>query len=260
MGVKTKEVMDIVKNFLGKHCDGLYIQHYDYREVDEEDYEEDDSSYHGDNYNEDYPSTVMTIFDDAEPEFIDYDNIPCCCQTGASKLVIIPRDKNYVIKLPFTNAYDIMRDGTYKIYSKTAYDICEYENQLRDEASEAVRELLVPNIYIGTYNGTVPVYVQKKIDATCEDYFNEESFKPVQGALGKLFNYFHKNYVCCYINDEFLVPYLRKLGIKKFKDFCRELSMIEDMHDQNWGIFKDRTVGIIDYGGYDYQTLFEPIG
>jgi hypothetical protein len=31
------------------------------------------------------------------------------------------------------------------------------------------------------------------------------------------------------------------------------------MHDQNWGIFKDRTVGIIDYGGYDYETLFKPI-
>ena len=234
MRIDAKEIMDIVREFLGKHCDGLYIQHFDYREVDDE---EDDSSYRGDNFDEDYPSTIMTIFDDADPDFIDYNNIPYQCQTGASKLVIIPRDKDYVIKLPFTNTYDIMKDGTYKVYSKTTYDICEYENQIRDEASEAVKELLVPNIYIGVYNGTVPVYIQKKIDATYENY--EGSSRPVQGALGKLFNYFHEHYIGCYINDEFLVPYLRKLGIKKFKDFCKELGRIEDMHDQNWGIFKE---------------------
>ena len=257
MRIDAKEIMDIVREFLGKHCDGLYIQHFDYREVDDE---EDDSSYRGDNFDEDYPSTIMTIFDDADPEFIDYDNIPYQCQTGASKLVIMPKDKDYVIKLPFTNTYDIMKDGTYKVYSKTTYDICEYENQIRDEASEEVKKILVPNTYIGAYNGTIPVYIQKKIDKTCEDYFNEEDFKPMQGSLSKLFNYFHTHFmICCCINDIFLAPYVHKLGIKKFKDFCKELGGINDLHDQNWGVFKDMTIGIIDYGGYDYDTLFEPI-
>lgn len=247
------EVMEIVENVLGVNCNGLYI-----------------------NSSAIYDSVeqyIVTNFDkQMNPVGLDYDCSVYDVRTGASKLVIIPKNTSYVIKMPFTQSYcefckeececkgQCIYEGTafgcpdcsnyyYELGGDVNFDICAEENDIYERANEMTKKLLMPNIFIGLYNNCVPIYIQKKV-------ITNKSFcyKRIT-ALDRLSRYVAEK-VECYLNYKALAQYLPILGIIKFREMCSNIAQIDDLHESNWGYNEDGTVAIIDYGGYDEEGLW----
>ena len=245
MNKKVEKIMSIVRDFLG-NTNGLYIKHYEYYNDEVDGHL---SYYYGDDQD------IITHYDTNNPTFLDDMDFTYTYRTGASKLVIIPQYENYVIKIPFTHTYNVKADGTYEIFSEVNFDICEKEVQIYEDASDEAKEFLVPNEFVGFYNG-IPIYIQKKIDYTYEDTPTIMRAAPICAAT-KIVRYLIDK---CYIDYMFfnglLVPYLHKFGITKFIRVVKELNRLDDIHSNNWGLYEENKIGIIDYGGYDGEELY----
>ena len=264
MKYRKEEIMDIVESVLGSDCNGVYINGssiYDSQDQDVITYFADDNN--GMRHLDEYNGYNIAL--------------------GASKLVIIPNNTKYVIKIPFTHMYnedctecdgdeDSYCEGkcincgyfgcasccchcTEYVFSKAAkvqYDICADEENIYEEASDELQQLLVPNIFIGMFNDIVPVYIQKKIKNTARlkktNYIATSTEKQIACHI------MIKN--DCFLDAGAMAQYLVKFGICKFRELVQEIAMIDDLHNGNWGYFEDGSVGIIDYGGYSEEGLW----
>lgn len=94
--------------------------------------------------------------------------------SGASKCVIIPADKDYVIKIPFTGGYYEADDCEGDIYEEfteaeedEGWNYCLVESSRYDITKALnVNQFFVPTIFIGYTNdkNKYPIYVQPKCD------------------------------------------------------------------------------------------------
>ena len=269
MKKRIAEVMQIVEDVLGCDCNGVYINSSSIYESQDQD--------------------IITLFPDDGEEgnvcHLDYCFNSYDIALGASKLVIIPKNKNYVIKVPFTHMYNevcVRCDGDenaycegegycsgkceyescascchhcmryrYEIATEVQYDICAAEDNIYEEASDELQQLLVPNIFIGMYNDVVPVYIQKKIKHTARGMKDTIPFKADEKIVAYLAKKYHSE-----IDDIGLVQYLSVMGISKFRNLLMDIGMLDDLHAGNWGFFEDGSIGIIDYGGYSEEGLW----
>lgn len=265
MKYRKNEVMDIVASVLGYDCNGVYINSSSI-------YESQDQS-------------IITHFSNNMDEIVfmdyEYDNVKI--NLGASKLVIIPNNTKYVIKIPFTTMYnedciecdddvDSYCEGkgtncgylgcasccyhcnryTYSLGQDVQYDICADEQNIYEEASDELQQLLVPNIFIGMFNGVVPVYIQKKIKNTARTKKTNSVATAAEKKIACLV--MDKN--DCFLDAGAMAQYIVKFGICKFRELVQEITMLDDLHSGNWGYFEDGSVGIIDYGGYSEEGLW----
>lgn len=233
---KVREVMEIVENYLGSNCDGLYINQ--------------DAIYDGDY------QVLLSCFDSDNPTIVEteeYDEI----KMGASKMVIVPFNKDYVIKIPFTHIYTYDSDEEeYYFEGEVKVDICALEDEIYAGASKELQSILMPNIYIGKFNNRVPIYIQKKIDTLgCERDGAAILYNNTNMASRRIVRYISAHFYCSITSDS-LAPMLHTLGITKMKKLLNELGDLSDLHRGNWGFLKDGSLAIIDYGGFNPDILY----
>lgn len=225
-----KSVMDYVEEVLGTFAKGLFI----------------DNSL----INKDNPiySNIYSNLEDEE--IVDIDRTDTFYVTGGyTKLVIIPKYENYVIKIPYTGSYDINAD-TDEIYLEREFDIdiCDEENAIYDNSSEELQQFMAYNTFAGLYNGCIRVYTQPKINITSSDA--EDNFKSITSAREKIIMRFEYTYNFYY--DWNIINYfIETFGINKAKEVLRELDFIDDLHSNNLGYTSSGHLYLIDFGGYE---------
>lgn len=191
-----------------------------------------------------------TIYTNLEERLIintEYERLEC----GATKLVIIPNCGDYVIKIPFTNSYRAIEtdeEDILELDRLCCVDVMEDEQTIYERASSLMKEILLPNIYIGNV-GALPIYIQKKIKETCEDVEERTDKIP------------HNIDSCRYIfrrtkGDKFSSLFLSSLincyGISKTLSLSKEASYrIDDLHTGNYGYLSNGRPVIFDTGGYN---------
>ena len=173
--------------------------------------------------------------------------------TGATKLVIMPEQREYVIKIPFNGYYD---EGHFYHFEGAESDYCdnycEAENRLYMEATvDGFEELFLPNEYVCDVD-CYPIYVQPKAEVlnkseSQEKYSSKESKEKILQRIKE--DRFFTN-----LPASWLASCLDVLGsmeeVNKFLKFLDMTGISADLHYGNLGYYHGHAV-IIDYGGYD---------
>lgn len=249
MKYNVNEIMDLVKEVLGEDADGIYLNQNDFDDGENNLYSTEDGSY------------VISEW-----------SINYCTRHGLSRFVIIPDEGDYVIKLPITGIYDFVdsedEEGDWiremRIVAKaddtcddpTEDEICFYNN-----ASKAIKQVLLPNIFIGAYNG-IPVYIQRKITETYDS--SKNSYRPLsldEHVLIKRTMTKATKIDDCYppCPDAFTLDIINFYGAKKAESMLKFLYERNDLHGGNIGYIDGRPV-VFDYGGFngeDYLWIWQ---
>lgn len=184
------------------------------------------------------PTWVELYFDD------DY-----CINYGCTKLVIIPPDTDYVIKIPFlTDETCEFCSAIYPIHNLHGWDYCASECEWYYVAAQhGIKDFFAQSEYVFSYNDYIKVYVQEKCKiyngAGYVKHSKEERFE----VLNKLDSIKCRNTP---LDLDFLVElfkYYSEAEIQKFLIFTeRNLS---DLHNANVGFRYGRPV-LVDYSGF----------
>ena len=166
-------------------------------------------------------------------------------QAGVTKCVIIPKDRDYVIKIPFNgmNDYGFVE---FENGGGEGWDYCELEQEHWDEIIEGsgFEEffLKVESVYA---NDNWPIYVQQKAEDIRFSSCSPKSVKTVREKskiVGR---------VTLPIN--WLATCLENLNndIKKLDEFVEFLTKnFHDLHSDNLGYYNGHAV-VFDYAGFD---------
>lgn len=196
---------------------------------------------------------------DAEVGSFFFETLGFNWRSGASKLVIIPADKDFVIKIPCKYEYDGDED-TYKGACKFGPDgevldfgwnYCGLEEAIYQAAVKAgIEKLFAETIYIGVYDG-YPIYIQEKCKIfndirNTEDYpekSKKKSLKLCRDNNWYCFNEYWLSDVLDYYNtdNEFM----------KLNKFIESYN-ISDLHFGNVGYRYDGSPVLIDYSDFKY--------
>jgi hypothetical protein len=161
-------------------------------------------------------------------------------ESGATKLVFVSKEDNYVYKIPF--------NGT-GIHSEFEWfnqsDYCDIETRVCEELNDAgFGDLIAQEEFIGKVNG-IPVYKQEKAEC-CNDYQydHEEEFdrKEISNLL-----------ISNIENEQWLYDLKIYCGEKRALEFLNYLvnyGYDNDLHEGNYG-YKNDIVALIDYSGYE---------
>lgn len=191
------------------------------------------------------------IIDKIAPSF-PYD---CECRCGASKLVLIPFDTPFVIKIPFTG-YHL---GFYEDFVNANYDKRFFYDYCLTEVLtyKAAKKIKLDNFFakeriIGNINST-NIYIQEKIEPYSIVF--GKSSTPIKTTPEDLNNFDNLLYefdgISMDIPEDWLLSamlYHGKAKTSRFIDFIQE-NRINDLHEENVGFIEDKPV-IFDYSGY----------
>ena len=180
--------------------------------------------------------------------------------SGASKLAIIPRSKDYVIKIPFIGCdYDYnekeMFSSFYCPISQSA-DYCKADIIIYNEAKEAGMEVFFAEIeQIGEVQG-VPIYIQQKaqIFEDCVPY--EDQLDALDNENDEVMTSIKSEYPKL-MEEEFLPPlwvkdFILNYGTSTFDELVDFLQQhaVDDLHSENVGYIANMPV-LVDYSGFD---------
>lgn len=170
---------------------------------------------------------------------------------GASKLVIIPNDKDYVIKIPYTGRYNGYVEDEYDDFSyannsnQYNWDYCYTESLIYHLAKmEKINKAFAKETLVGFINGQ-PLYMQEKaniLDCVGESSTEEECRKTEEYLDGHNFRVFNLGW------QADALKYYGKKQFNKIMDFI-EWNEIGDLHDGNLGYIGARPV-IVDYSDF----------
>lgn len=179
---------------------------------------------------------------------------------GATKLVFLISDLNYVIKIPFTGdveeIYNADEDGYEDIYcpfecagesGEAEWDYCKVESErfilAREEDIDAY---FAKTERIGFISGH-PIYIQERAEVFSEmknwSSYPEEKRSSTREKCSK------ENFWCfneCWLTD--LLEYCGEKTFDKFMSFIK-VNHFDDLHSSNIGYINKRPV-LIDYSGF----------
>ena len=188
--------------------------------------------------------------------FYDYDYA-----YGATKLAIIPVDKDYVIKIPYTGTYNRNYYNEDDEYDETLdtgewVDFCGAEDadECWNYCSSEVNRYKIAEEYgfaicfaetrlLGDVHN-FPIYVQEK----CEIL---EHCHQTHTHSREECNLYSLTYGCS-INPNWLIDFSNYYGkemLNSFLKFLTDMGWDDDLRSSNIGYIKDRPV-IVDYSGY----------
>lgn len=183
--------------------------------------------------------------DESKVPSFDYDS-------GITRCVIIPNERDYVIKIPFNGQmeYDFEQDDFYfkDFYSGGGInndDYCALEEALYEDLKETkFRSFFLPIDKVLEIND-YPIYVQPK--AVC---FAHSSVRPYSSNSYEVAS----ETPCSYIPTPWLANCLEDLNgeedeLREFVNFLHKKGLDIDLHQGNIGYRNNRTV-IIDYAGF----------
>lgn len=169
-------------------------------------------------------------------------------EDGASKLVIIPEDKDYVIKIPFNGNY-YEDDG----YFNFSYNYCETEIELYErifEENPIFSQFFLPLTRVEEYREW-DVYVQPKCQAYNNTNEKIRSKSYSKDSLNKV-----RSEVILYNSSfpkDWLAAVTEILGdvnlVKNFINMLEEYDITQDLHMGNIGYYNGKPI-ILDYAGF----------
>lgn len=186
---------------------------------------------------------------------------------GATKVVLIPADTDYVIKIPITGFYNvdfgISLDDIKGIHFKGFIDLDDFdamrrENFTREYLWNDVKNIFLPDILIGQING-IPIYIQKKVASiakyTHSSVSNEdkEFIKRLTEETGYIYE------VDFEIDARFLSTILHFYNEETVRKFLGEIKMIGDLHAGNYGYLADGSPVVFDYASYEEDMYLDYI-
>lgn len=242
-----RKIMSIVEDIIGEKAMGLYI---------------DEDVVYG--YVSPEESSIVTNFDEQTCFFLDdMETDEIDVNMGITKLVIIPKNFSYVIKIPFTGVYASIYKMENSLFYRTFIsgadgDICAEENSIYEEVSKLGASLLEPNIFVGLYNDCLPIYIQKKVDTIALDdsIIFQDDRVVIEGICGKtgskIVDYLYREKGETFLPKSYLAIMIRTYGIQTTCKIYKEFKpLISDLHKGNYGRRKDGSIALFDYGGYD---------
>ena len=233
MKFKKDDVMNFVRKALGDNATEVLIDRYT---IDENDNPYDFTIFLDKNCQ--FPLS----FCNGEDFYID---------SGCSKLVIVPKNRSYVIKIPWTGVYtEINGDGDYIGECAFDYELnyCPMEDEINyyNDADEETRQYLAENEFVGLYNDSIPIYVQEKIKHLGWGAATNTSVTPnfsVKTCIQRL-------------SVKIAKMIIEQLGYNEGLRVVRELDSIDDLHNGNYGFDKYGQFKIIDYAGFYIENYF----
>ena len=165
---------------------------------------------------------------------------------GATKLVIMPRNKDYVIKIPFQGYYIGDFCNFIGASSECEWDYCNVEvERYYNICSTPFKDCFAETIFIG-YINNYPIYLQEK----CTPFNNSHNKTREKRKLMDSFLY----KVNCWndLNSDWCIDLLKYYGPKKFKEFLaliKKLKWDDDLTYDNVG-YKNNHPIIIDFSGF----------
>ena len=171
---------------------------------------------------------------------------------GASKLVIIPFDTDYVIKIPFNSNHNEFGATWEAFYTQ---DYCEKEVELYDSLAENENpiflQFFLPLTRVKEFQNW-EIYIQPK----CEIYDNTDKWDR-QNSYSKNSMDMVKSNACAELSslpEDWLAAVaevLQDIGlVKEFIHILEEYGINQDLHRGNIGYCNGKPI-ILDYGGFD---------
>lgn len=166
-------------------------------------------------------------------------------EAGASKLVIIDQNLDYVIKIP-------MLEQNYGI------NYCEKEREVYDEALQfGFEDFFAECIWLGIYCG-VPIYLMKKMEINNKELQNRflDGYKKsckrnkVKYDITKANTIYNWGCQDNYLLVENLLETLDKEKLLSLIDFLME-NQVNDLTEANIGFNKNGKIVFIDYSGFE---------
>ena len=193
----------------------------------------------------------------SQDNFEDYftRDLPEDCEYsyGASKLVIIPDNTDYVIKVPFNCTYDeewlYFQNAYYCRQEEYGWDYCEAEVEYYEEAADwGVEKYFAETRYIGDCHGW-PIYVQPKCEAmeNSRDSHSHtrEEYDSIQKKADSVDQHGirDRDFLCDLFKDADVAT------VSLLFQFIDE--MLNDLHSGNYGYFEGTTDAcLLDYAGW----------
>ena len=215
---------------------------------------------------------ITSAVDELEKEVYSIFDEPVELRYGASKVVIMSEEWDYVLKIPFNGAYTFLEDDyneycdnhdsepqikdyiTFEKYrgadSEDGWDYCDAENNKYDKAEKAeVNQYFVKTEFLCFTNGGYPIYIQDRCRyRTSEDKSTDKSRKIASsrqaeykdGGINSVL--WIASFIDFYGEAEF-----EKLRV--FLDSDEDLN--GDLHDENVGYTMEGKPIILDYAGFN---------
>lgn len=176
--------------------------------------------------------------------------------SGASKLAIIPKEKDYVIKLPFIGDDGRKEFSEFFCPVSQSPDYCKADIIIYNEAKEAGMEVFFAEIEeIGQIQG-VSIYAQQKAEIFGDCISYEEQIEAFDDENDEVMTSIKSEYPRL-LEEEFLPPiwvkdFILNYGTSTFDEFVDFLQehAVDDLHDENVGYIANMPV-LVDYSGFD---------
>ena len=180
---------------------------------------------------------------------------------GATKLAILPRNKDYVIKIPFQGCYEGNFCNFIGASSECEWDYCNVEvERYEDIYSTPFKDCFAETIFIG-YANDYPIYLQEKCTPFNNSYNKTKEKRKIMDSFLQKINCYYD------LNTDWCIDLLRYYGPKKFKEFLtliKKLKWDDDLTYDNVG-YKNGHPVIIDFSGFreqkgqDYNEILDTI-
>ena len=181
--------------------------------------------------------------------------------SGVSKVAIIPKEKNYVIKIPYYGVYRKSNgikcfDPYFSSISKSS-DYCKSEEIIYNKAKANGLDTFFAEIeQIGKIKST-PIYVQRKAvifedvyypEDDEEENLNEHEISIFKTITTKYSDLVEDEYLPISWMKDFICSY-GELAFDKLYNFLSD-NNIQDLHSENIGYICERPV-LVDFSGFE---------
>ena len=181
--------------------------------------------------------------------------------SGVSKVAIIPKEKNYVIKIPYYGVYRKSNgikcfDPYFSSISKSS-DYCKSEEIIYNKAKANGLDTFFAEIeQIGKIKST-PIYVQRKAvifedvyypEDDEEENLNEHEISIFKTITTKYSDLVEDEYLLLSWMKDFICSY-GELAFDKLYNFLSD-NNIQDLHSENIGYICEKPV-LVDFSGFE---------
>ena len=181
--------------------------------------------------------------------------------SGVSKVAIIPKEKNYVIKIPYYGVYRKNNgikcfDPYFSSISKSS-DYCKSEEIIYNKAKANGLDTFFAEIeQIGKIK-SIPIYVQRKAvifedvyypEDDEEENLNEHEISIFKTITTKYSDLVEDEYLPISWMKDFIFSY-GELAFDKLYNFLSD-NNIQDLHSENIGYICERPV-LVDFSGFE---------
>lgn len=239
-GSIKNEILQEVKEIVGEDFEGIFV---DIANIERMDY-----NYH--------------IFLDAALTKILSKSDKYKMNGGATKIVIIPNDADYVIKIPITGTYITEHDADgNKVHilegrvDMEEFDHLEHEQSIWRTLNRESKKVFLPNITIGEING-IPIYVQERVAKTFMDTRSDQiektegSVKSAQKLIEKSGYGSNDDDDINILNEDFIAAIVEYYDEETARQVLSDAEEIGDLHNENYGFTEDGRPVIFDYADF----------